>query len=185
MTRSLAGVALLAAALSSGPSLKAADPEHPLSACTLLSTEDVAAVVGAKVEPGEPNDSGAVEGGGFSSTCLWKVAGAAVPSAAGSDAPFGGARFAMLNTITWPKGSGKAAKYLADFYQAAKDNLIDNEPVPLKVGDDALWWGDGVAVRKGDISFGVSTHTGSGKPEERAMEEALARKVAERLGSTH
>jgi hypothetical protein len=154
----------------------------PVSACALLTAEDVAAAVNAKVEPGQPNDSGQVEGGGFSSTCLWKVEGAAIPSAAGPDAaPFGGGRFVMLNTIAWPAGSDKAAKYLADFYQAAKDNLIDNTPIPVKVGDDGLWWGDGVAVRKGDISFGVSTHVGTDKAAERAQEEALARKVAAKL----
>ncbi len=159
----------------------AADGAKPVDACALLTAEDVSGVVGAKVDAGERNDAGAVDGGGFSSTCVWTIAGAPVPSPAGVEAPFNGARFAMLNAITWPAGSGQAEKYLADFYQAAKDNLIDNNPVAVKIGDDALWWGDGVAVRKGDVSFGVSAHVGTDKAQEQAMEEALARKAAGRL----
>ena len=181
MIRLTATATMLALVLGAALSANAADPTHPVDACALLTPDDVSAVVGAKVEAGQRNDSGQVEGGGFSSTCVWKVAGAPVPSAAGPEGPFGGARFAMLNTITWPAGSGLAQKYLADFYQAAKDNLIDNTPVPVKVGDGALWWGDGVAARKGDVSFGVSAHVGSDKPTERALEEALARKVAAKL----
>jgi len=181
--RPTANLALLALVIGCAAGARAADPAdpaHPVDACALLSPDDVAAVVGASVEPGQKNDSGQVDGGGYSATCLWKVSGAPVASAA-PEAPFSGARFAMLNTITWPAGSGLAQKYLADFYQAAKDNLIDNTPVPVKIGDDALWWGDGVAARKGDISFGVSTHVGNDKTGERAMEEALARKVASKL----
>jgi hypothetical protein len=178
--RATAAIALLGLALVGSSGAGAADPAHPVDACALLTADDVSAVVGAKVEAGQKNDAGQVDGGGYSATCLWKVAGAPVASAA-PEAPFEGARFAMLNTITWPSGSGLAQKYLADFYQAAKDNLIDNTPVPVKIGDDALWWGDGVAARKGDVSFGVSTHVGNDKAGERAMEEALARKVAGKL----
>jgi len=42
-------------------------------------------------------------------------------------------------------------------------------------------WGDGVAARKGDVSFWRLGHVGSDKPTERALEEALARKVAAKL----
>jgi hypothetical protein len=171
--------AVVAALFFWGAGANAAETAR-VDACSLLTAADVSAVVGAKVDAGERNDSGEVEGGGFSSTCVWKVTGSA-PASADPDKPFGGAAFAMLNTIAWPAGSGKARKYLADFYQAAKDNLIDNQPVPVKAGDDALWWGDGVAVRKGDISFGVSAHVGTDKKQEQAMEEALARRVAGRL----
>ena len=51
------------------------------------------------------------------------------------------------------------------------------QPVPVQAGDEALWWGDGVAARKGDVSFGVSVHVGTDKKAEQAMEEALAKKI--------
>lgn len=180
MNRLAAAVALLGGAFGFAGGAKATDPAHPADACALLTAEDVSAVVGAKVEAGERHDSGQVDGGGYSSTCMWKVAGAPVASAA-PEAPFGGARFAMLNTITWPAGSGLAHKYVADFYDAAKNDLIPGTPVPVAVGDEGLCWGDGVASRKGDISFGMSVHVGSDKQGERTMEEALAKKVAARL----
>jgi hypothetical protein len=180
MSRLATAAVLVVLGTAGALSARAADPAHPVDACALLTADDVAVIVGAKVEPGQRNDSGEVTGGGVSATCVWKVAGAPVASAA-PEAPFGGARFAMLNTITWPAGSGLAHKYVMDFYQAAKDDLIPGTPVPVAVGDEGLCWGDGVASRKGDVSFGMSVHVGTDKAGERAMEEALAKKVAAKL----
>jgi hypothetical protein len=179
MSRFAFGVALLTG-LFGALQADATDTAAPLDACSLLTAEDVSAVVGVKVDTGVRHDEGETPDGAFSSTCIWKVAGAA-PAVPDPEKPFGGVAFAMLNTMNWPAGSGKAQKYLDDFYQAAKDNLIDNTPVPVKVGDDALWWGDGTAVRKGDVSFGVSTHVSADKARERVMEEALAKKIVGRL----
>jgi hypothetical protein len=163
---------LCALAIAGGSQAAPASP----SACSLIDKDEVAAAVGGKIEAAEPNDSGTTEDGAYSSTCLWKVTGLpALP--AKPDAPFNGAAFAMLNTITWPAGSGLAKKYLEDFRDAAKQNLIDQTPVPVQAGDEALWWGDGVAVRKGDVSFGVSVHVGTDKKAEQAMEETLAKKI--------
>jgi len=145
-------------------------------ACSLITTEEVAAIVGGKVDGAQRNDAGTTDDGGYSSTCVWKVTGG-TPLPPKPNAPFDGASFAMLNTITWPAGSGMAKKYLEDFRDAAKQNLIDMNPVPVQAGDEALWWGDGVAVRKGDVSFGVSVHVGTDKKAEQAMEEALAKKI--------
>ena len=146
------------------------------NACTLISKEEVAKIVGGTVEAADRNDSGMTEDGAYSSTCVWKVTGLA-PLPAKPDAPFGGASFAMLNTISWPAGSGVAKRYLEDFRDAAKQDLIDMTPVPVQAGDEALWWGDGVAFRRGDVSFGVSVHVGTDKKAEQAMEEALAKKI--------
>jgi hypothetical protein len=148
----------------------------PEDACSLVTADEVAAVTGGKVEAGQRNDSGTTDEGGYSSTCVWKVTGLP-PLPAKPGAPFGGAAFAMVNTITWPVGSGMAKKYLDDFWKAAEQHDIDMTPIPVKAGDDALFWGDGVAVRKGDVSLGVSVHVGTDKKAEQAMEEALARKV--------
>jgi hypothetical protein len=175
----LTGAVSIALALA-GDS-RAAHPANS-SACSLIGKDEVAAVVGGEVEAAQPNDAGATEDGAYSSTCLWKITGLA-PLPAKPDAPFGGASFAILNTITWPAGSGMAKKYLEDFRDAARQDLIDMKPVPVQAGDEALWWGDGVAVRKGDVSFGVSVHAGTDKKAEQAMEEALAKKIVANFDS--
>ena len=145
-------------------------------ACALIAKDEVAAVAGGKVEAAQRKDAGTTDDGAYSSTCLWVVTGGpALP--AKPNAPFGGASFAMLNTISWPAGSGMAKKYLDDFRDAAKQDLIDQSPVTVHAGDEALWWGDGVAFRRGDVSFGVSVHVGTDKKAEQAMEETLAKKI--------
>jgi hypothetical protein len=154
------------------------------NACTLIAKEEVAQVTGGTVEAADRRDDGKTEDGAYSSTCVWKVTGLpALP--AKPDAPFGGASFAMLNTISWPAGSGMAKKYLEDFRDAAKQDLIDMTPVPVQAGDEALWWGDGVAFRRGDVSFGVSVHVGTDKKAEQAMEEALAKKIVLNFDGKH
>jgi hypothetical protein len=60
------------------------------------------------------------------------------------------------NAFCWPAGKDLAKKFLESFYEAAKRGDIPHTPGPRKLGDDALWWGDGMAVRQGDVSFGVS-----------------------------
>jgi hypothetical protein len=171
---SLAVAALMLAGLTPVGGAHADVPES--NACTLIAKEDVAKIVGGTVETAERNDDGKTEDGAYSSTCVWKVTGLpALP--AKPNAPFGGAAFAMLNTITWPAGSGMAKKYLEDFRDAAKQDLIDQTPVPVQAGDEALWWGDGVAFRRGDVSFGVSVHAGTDKKQEQALETALAKKI--------
>lgn len=175
--RTLAWIAATALVLAGLLPAFGAHADVPASnACTLIAKDEVAKVVGGSVVSADRMDDGKTEDGAYSSTCVWKVTGLpALP--AKPNAPFGGAAFAMLNTITWPAGSGMAKKYLEDFRDAAKQELIDMTPVPVQAGDEALWWGDGVAFRKGDVSFGVSVHVGTDKKAEQAMEEALARKI--------
>lgn len=178
----LAAVATLAVGV--GAHATDAPKVAELNACSLIAPADVAAVTGGIIDKSERNDSGDTnEGGGYSSTCIWKIDGMAkVPAVKeGAPEPFAGQAFAMLNTIVWPAGSGLAKKYVNDFRDAAKQDLIDATPVPVKAGDDALFWGDGVAVAKGDISFGVSVHVGTDKKAEQAMEEALAQKIVPKL----
>jgi len=197
----LAGVAALSFQqtqdLPSGPRMREAsltasdgDPmdSAPINACTLLTDEEVAAVVGAKVTPGERRDDGEVGGKGdyappgtYSSTCFWQFHA----DASGIDdpnLPMGGRRFAILNAMVWPAGGGDAAKFLQSFRDAFKEEIIPSDPVTVDIGDEGLWWGDGVAARKGDNSFGISVFLQNGdKASQRQMEEALARKIAGRL----
>jgi hypothetical protein len=157
-----------------------------VDACALLNDKEVAATLKLEVQPADRRDDGKLDDrpgyeGSYSSTCVWRVQ---VDKDKDSvDLPMAGMRFAILNAITWPKGSGKAANFLQSFHDAAEHDIIPSKPIPLKgIGDDALWWGDGVASRKGDVSFGVSVFLQNGdKVTQRAMEEALARKIAGRL----
>ena len=168
-------------ALAAGRATQAEAME--MDACALLSADEISAVVHFKVERGERKDSGRIHDGphrgAYSSTCLWKAAEDA--SANDPGLPLGGARFAILNLMSWPAGSRHAGKFLQDFRDAAEDQTIATTPVPLTIGDDSLWWGDGVAVRKGNISYGVSVHSVNERPLERQMEETLATKIVGRL----
>lgn len=160
----------------------------PINACALLNDDEVSAVVGTKVAPGQRRDDGEVGGKGdyapvgtYSSTCFWQFHA----DASGEDdptLPMGGKRFAILNAMVWPAGGGDAAKFLQSFHDAFKNEIIPSDPVAVDIGDEGLWWGDGVAVRKGDRSFGISVFLQNGdKPTQRKMEESLARKIAARL----
>ena len=52
----------------------------------------------------------------------------------------------------------------------------------LNLGDEAVWWGNGVAARKDAVSFGVSVHLTSGDTSaHRGMEETLAKQIVGRL----
>lgn len=150
--------------------------DAPVNACTLLREAEITRVLGVPVAPGKRDDSGEVSGapatpGTYSSTCFWRV-----------NAPFGGHEaYAILNVMKWTAGPDDAHRFLQSFWDAARNGDIDQTPVPLKIGDESLWWGDGVAVRKGRISFGISVHLPDQRPEERRMEEELARTVVGHL----
>lgn len=160
----------------------------PINACALLKDDEIAAVVGADVSPGQRRDDGEVGGKGdyapmgtYSSTCFWQFHADAA-NEEDPNLPMGGRRFAILNAMVWPAGGGDAARFLQSFRDAFKHEIIPSDPVPVDIGDEGLWWGDGVAVRKGDRSFGISVFLQNGdKPAQRKMEETLARKIAERL----
>lgn len=161
-----------AAAKSGGAKAKEVD------ACSLLSVDDIAAAVGSKVDEGARSDDGVGADGGYSSTCMWRI-----PRRPDTDisAKPGPGSYAILNVRSWPSGDAGPKAYIADFRHASDTKLIDFKPEPVKVGDEGLWWGDGVAVRKGRVSFGVSVHFVNGRPEERGLEEALAKKIAAHL----
>jgi hypothetical protein len=173
------------AATSAFAATQAPAPKNaPVNACALLKDDEVSAILGVKVLPGERRDEGNVEPneyvkvGTYSSTCLWRVASDKTND---PTKPMNGISFAILNAMQWPKGGDDAKKFIQSFHEAAEAGVIDNKPVSLKIGDDAIWWGDGVAVRKGDRSFGISVHLTDGRPKERGMEEELAKKIAPRI----
>ncbi len=160
----------------------------PINACALLSQEEVAAAVGAAVTKGERRDDGDVGGKGgyapagtYSSTCIWQFQ-LDTHFDADPNLPMGGKRFAILNAMVWPK-TEDASGFLQSFRDAFKQDIIPNDPIAIKsMGDEALWWGDGTAVRKGKISIGMSVFLQGGeKEDQRKMEEELARKILPRV----
>jgi hypothetical protein len=156
-----------------------ADQPAPIDACKLLTSDEIAAVTGKKVGAPIPKGAGSTAEDSYSSTCVWRIAGDSDQPTA--DVPLQGTNYAMLNAWSWLPGSDGPKRFLADFRDAAKKDLIDMVPVAVPVGDEALYWGDGVAVRKGPVNFGISVHLQGGKPTEQTMETELAKKVLGRL----
>ena len=197
---SLAGLPALA---QDAPAAEATAQAPAFDACALLTPEEVAKIVGMKFEPPRRNDSGAGKEGTYSSTCLWRgpnklepvglwakakatIAGwlgwEEAPGTTVSDMPMAGMNFVILNAIAWPAGSDGAKAYIEDFRASARAHLIDNDPVSVGIGDEAIYWGTGVAARKGTTSFGVSVRFAKqDKKAQRAMEEALAKQAVTRL----
>jgi hypothetical protein len=161
----IAGLACGASALGA--------PAQEVNACAFLKEEEISSALHLKVTPGQRDDSGeetsGEEAGAYTSTCMWRVEAAGAPS------------YVILNLMQWPAGSGGGKRFLQNFRDAAKSGEIGQEPVPLKIAEEGLWWGDGVAASKGDRGFGISVHLAGGRDKERGVEEALAKKIAARL----
>ena len=150
----------------------------PIDACALLSDGEIRDAVGRDFHDGERHDGGEFvadtesSAPSYSSTCLWRV---------GLDGPVTGTRFVMVNAIRWSTGSEGSKHYLQSFRDAAEEGVIGQEPGALDIGEEALWWGDGVALRKGAKSVGVSVHLPGEREKERFLEEKLAEILAKRL----
>lgn len=179
-------VVLTVASMSARESNAQVSAVGHVDACALLTDAEVASTLKLSVMPADRRDDGNLDDrpgyeGSYSSTCVWRVK--EDQNMDSVDLPMAGMRFAILNAITWPKASGKAKNFLQSFHDAAEHEIIPSKPIPLEgIGEDALWWGDGVASRKGDVSFGISVFLQNGdKDTQRTMEEALARKIAGRL----
>ena len=87
--------------------------------------------------------------------------------------------------MNWPGGPDDARKFLDDFKSAFESQAISSEPVPVQVGaDEALWWGDGVAARKGGVSFGISVASAGDRAARMPKAESLARLIVQRLAKS-
>ncbi|HEY4368941.1 MAG TPA: hypothetical protein VGN07_17025 [Steroidobacteraceae bacterium] len=177
----LAGLTLAAqAGAADAPVARATSPLH-IDACALLMPAEISKVIGLTVGPGMRNDAGLESNGSYSSACVWQIR-PEKPVAADPTAPLNGKSFAILNAMQWPAGSDKARTFLEEFRKASANGDIPGETSPRKVGDEALWWGDGLAVRKGDVSFGLSIFIpGSPAMHSGVYEEKLAPNVLRRL----
>jgi len=176
-----AGIALCGASFGAGAptsSSKAAE----IDACSLLKPAEISQAIGFPVDEGRRRDEGHQNNGSYSSACVWVVQ-RGEGNQIDPTRPLGGRSFVILNAMQWPAGSDKARTFLQAFHDAAARGEIPNQPAPRKFGDEALWWGDGLAVRKGDVSFGVSVFipgTKAASPGQR--EERLAPHILRRLG---
>lgn len=155
--------------------LAVAAPEPPrIDACALLDAAQIEGVIGHAVQPGVRDDAGVESNGAWSSSCVW-----AFTNEAGAPK---GRRFVILNAMQWPLGSGRSHEFLDSFREAAASGVLASEPSARSFGDEALWWGDGLAVRKRDASFGLSVFWP--RPPTTApgmLEERLAPLVLNRL----
>lgn len=186
MSRKVAVTASLVAGLLSHAATVKAEPRESaapqVDACTLLDSAAISEVVGLPVDTGTPRHAGYESDGAYSSACTWLIAPTKelpqpdpVPSLLGRN-------FVILHVMIWPGGSGRSGKYLQAFRDAALHDEIPLDPVPRDVGDEALWWGDGLAVRKGDASFGISVFLADSEAAQPGMmEELLAPFVLRRL----
>jgi hypothetical protein len=156
----------------------------PVDACALLRRTEISPLIGLDVRDGQRQDGGLQADGSYSSTCVWTIrVGEDAP--VDPSAPLGGRSFVILNVLLWPEGSGLARTFIEAFYRAAERGEIPSTPAVRDLGDEALWWGDGLAVRQGDVSFGVSVFmarsTAVTAPRPGAFEERLAPLILERL----
>jgi hypothetical protein len=176
------GIAM-AVALCSGTGLSTAQAaENPLeiNACELLTPAEITAAIGGlPVDQGRRQDEGMSRDGQYSSSCIWTIEPGKAPD---QTAPGRGRRFVILNAMQWPAGKDMAKKFLEAFHESADKGVIPSKPAPRKFGDEALWWGDGLAVRRGDVSFGVSVFMPKRDvARTSAMEEKLAPHVLKRI----
>jgi len=156
-----------------------------IDACALLDPAQIARVIGQEVDPGVRQDAGLESNGAWSSSCVWGLT-AERGAPRNPAAPLGGRSFVILNAMQWPVGSGRAHEFLDSFREAAASGVLASEPSPRKFGDEALWWGDGLAVRKRDASFGLSVHMPRTPPRDRGVwEERLAPLVLSQIDRHH
>jgi hypothetical protein len=170
-------------ALLLGAAACSAEPrrEFAINACALLEQDEIAAAIGGEIMPGERSDSGLVTDGDaagvYSSTCLWRVVDEA---SSGAEPPPGGAEYVIVQAMLWPSEKTPET-FLQSFHDAAAHGVIAHAPVPLPIGDAAIWWGDGVAVAKDQTSIGVSVRLNDEPEERRTAAEALAKRIVPRL----
>lgn len=157
------------------------EPAQPIDACALLDESEISDVLRTPVGVGERRDTGTLPDGAYSSTCIWTVQ-LDEPAKENPAAPFGGKSFVILNAVQWPVGSARARSFLDAFHTASQRGEIPRAPSPREFGDDALWWGDGLAVVRENVAFGLSVFVPS-SPSSRpgGREEQLAPRILARL----
>jgi hypothetical protein len=147
----------------------AAETAAEIPACPLLSGDAIAEVFGKPVTAAEQPPSGGGPGAGRMTTCIWTPADGGL-----------GATVSLI-VWSWPPGHPGAAGYVEAFRASGYPDRAPPETVAI--GDDALWDGDRLHVRKGDVSFTLATSLNAldATPDARPRLEALGAEVASRL----
>ena len=166
---------ILAAAILAGalflPLAASAEVASVIPACPLLTPDEVGAAFGIPLRSAEQEPSGGGEGEGRMTTCLWT--------------PADGEPGATLSLVvwSWPPGDGGAAGFLETLRILAGEESDRPPTETLAIGDDALWDGDRVYLRKGGTSVTLATSLNAldATPDAKAKLEGLAAIVAERL----
>lgn len=152
-----------------------------IDACGLLQPAEIGRVVGRIVDAGVRMDAGRQPDGAWSSSCVWLLRSDGEPPM-GARFDLRGRSFVMLNAVQWPAGSGKAGKFLDGFREALAGGVLAGPLSPRKYGDEAFWWGDGLAVRRRDTGFGLSLRLAGGRSGvPGAAEEQLVPQVLRRI----
>lgn len=179
MKRSLLAATIVWASLSLPAQAASPAAQLEIDACNLLTAAEISSVIGLAVDRGRRQDEGLQRDGQYSSSCIWMIE----PSQRRDpSAKLGGRRFVILNVMQWPEGRNLADKFLQAFRDSADKGVLPSKPTPRKFGDEALWWGDGLAVRKGDVSFGLSVFIPNPNTARTSvLEEKLAPRVLRRI----
>lgn len=148
-----------------------------INACEMLEATEISGILKTGVSRGEHHDNGLEPTGAYSSTCLWRLeTKTAVPR-----------QFVILNLMRWSSGSDDAKQFLQAFRDAAEEAVLPAIPDERQIGDEALWWGDGLAVRVEEFSFGISVFADSAARQRIAtpgrLEEQLAQLIIQRLAN--
>ena len=152
------------------------------NACQLLTSAEIAAVVGVPVLDGQRQDFGVDEKlAGYSSTCIWLMRDDG-DEANESKELIAGRKFVILNAMRWTDADNHSPEYLEGFRRAARVGELPKQPVVRSIGEESLWWGDGLAVRQGTLSFGVSVFPSPVTPQYPGInEEKLAELILAKL----
>jgi hypothetical protein len=159
----------------------AAVPAEAINACELLQPVEISRLLGGYAAEGRRMDAGMETNGAYSSSCVW-VMHPQKPAQPEARLELRGRTYVILNAMQWPAGSGKAGTFLQSFHEAKASGVLTGDLVPKRFGDEALWWGDGLAVRRRDIAFGLSvSRTPRGSEAPGLVEEKLVQMVLPRI----
>ena len=165
---------ILAAALLAGglflPLAATAEVASVIPACPLLTPDEVAAVFGDPFAAAEQEPSGGGEGEGRMTTCFWTPA----------DGKPG--RNPVAGGLVLAAGRRRRCRLPRDAPHPRRGGVRPATAETLAIGDDALWDGDRVYVRKGGTSVTLATSLNAldATPDAKAKLEALAAIVAGR-----
>lgn len=165
----IAFAAALLLAASTGPVRAASAAE--IAACPLLTADEVAEAFGQPLVAAEQAPTGGSDGEGRKTACLWT--------------PEGGRLGPTLSVIlwSWPPGGPHALGYMQALVAAGAQFPDLPAPEPLDIGDAALWDGNSLHLRKGDmtVTLGTSLNALDDTPDAGAKLEGLAKIIAGRL----